>query len=146
MKCNAVTIKNFLSCIFFIFCSVILLGCSEENPTEDQEETNLFIGSWKVMKSDKNSVSVNIFWIFEESTVEIKSQLGNFSGTYSYNQNADLKPIDLEIQGTSPNPNYAIYDFPNDDSLIIKVMTDALQRASDFSVEDGYNLEEFIKQ
>jgi len=141
VRCRMALVLSILACI-----TVIDSGCKKGSEPTAPQNQNPFIGAWRLAKFEGNAYSGNIIWTFSESVVTIQAEGQPFSGGYSFDQTKTPKTMDLQIQGTTPNPNLAIYDFPSSSSLIIKLMDGAPMRATNFNVESGYDLEEFTKQ
>ncbi len=142
--------KNTFSVI--IFCLLLGLmflqiGCKDDNnPTEPVNITNSFVGTWKLVEWNYAPYSSIILWTFTDSTVSITDGSSSFNGTYTFNPNAAPATIDLNITGTTPNPNLAIYKFVGSDTLVIKMMTGASGRATNFDAEQNYQVQGFRKQ
>ncbi len=129
--------------------SLLLPGCGDDdNPVQTQGASNSLVGSWKLVRLNGQVSGVNMVWSFSDTSVTVTSSTppATFSGTYSYNPNADPKTIDIRLTGSTPNPNLAIYRIAQPDTLVLKVMDGASARATNFNVEQGYDLEELTKQ
>ena len=124
----------------FLSLAVLLGACGSES-TSPQDQ-NPFVGTWLLVRFDGADHSENFTWTFSESTVTIQAEGETFVGGYSFEDTKTPKTIDIQIQGE----NLAIYDFPTSTSLILKLMSGASVRATNFDVETGYDLEEFTKQ
>jgi hypothetical protein len=96
---------------------------------------NPFIGTWGVAEVD--GVAASGTWTFNDDTVVIDYGT-TFSGTYTYDATVSPSQVDLTITGQSTS--LAIYRSLGPDVLSIKVQDGAATRATDFSVESGYDL------
>src|SRR3990167_5609584 len=141
VRCKIALVLYILACI-----TLIVSGCNKESEPTAPQNQNPFIGTWRLVKFDNIAQSGNIIWIFGESTVTIHAEGQTLFVSYSFDQTKNPKTMDLQVQGMAPNPNLAIYDFPSNSSLIIKLMDGTPMRATNFNVESGYDLEEFAKQ
>lgn len=127
----------------FLLLSLISSGYSEPAANEPSLAVNPFVGRWKLVKLDGNPYLGYIVWTFQDTSLTITYGNTVYQGSYRYDPNSDPKTLDLMIQGATPDPNLAIFKFVAPDSFVIKLMTSASTRATNFNVEQNYQLQEF---
>ncbi len=132
--------------IFVVCVTLTASGCGHDSDSIIPQQVNPFVGTWQLVKFDGEAWSSNLTWIFNETKITTRFEGNTYSGTYSFDETQIPKTLDLHVVGATPNPNFAIYNFPSDSSLVIKFMDGASDRATNFNVEDGYDLEEFTKE
>ena len=127
-----------------IILTVVTALSFKANSTMDSKDLeNPFIGSWALVKGDGQEVPEEIIWTFGKDSVQVMT----LSGTYSFNSKTSPKQIDINLPGAPANPNSAIYDFPNETTMVLKLMdSEAVPRAATFEIEKGYDLLEFNKK
>lgn len=128
--------------IFFAALFLVLIGCSSDDSSSPS--TTPLSGTWTALSFDDVEQDGGIVWKFEGTQIKMTMGPFSFEGTYTYDETTTPKQLTLRINNTEPNPNYAIYRF-TDTSLVIKVMDGADSRATDFTIEDNYDLFEFRK-
>lgn len=111
---------------------VAVAGCGDDDPIGPA--LNPFLGTWNVVDVDASPISGT--WVFGVATMQIDYGT-TFTGTYRYDETASPAQIDLMIDG---EPTAAgIYRFVGA-LLTIKVADGAASRATDFTIEAGYDL------
>ena len=135
----------------FFSATILLLmsGCNKSTssgPSGSLPLANSLIGSWGLVKSDSTAFPSGTVWIFQDTTLTITMGNVAIGGSFTYDDNPNPKTIDIKLQGATHNPNLAIYKFDDSSHLILKLMNGAQNRATTFSVESYYILEEFVKQ
>lgn len=128
--------------IFLIILCAILTGCGSDEPSSPS--TTPLSGTWTALSFDGIEQDGGIVWKFEGTQLHMTMGPFSFAGTYTYDETTTPKQLTLRVNNAEPNPNYAIYKF-TDSSLVIKVMDGAENRATDFTIEDDYDLFEFKK-
>jgi uncharacterized protein (TIGR03067 family) len=136
--------------ILLITLFSVFTGCSNTDKPSSSSTPSLS-GTWIVVAYNGVRVRTDVeeyrtVWQFEGNQVKTSTSVVRppLTGTYTYNEATTPKQLDLHIDRARTNPNYAIYKF-TDSSLVVKVMLDAEKIATDFTVENGYELLEFIK-
>ena len=131
-------------CATALFVATVSASCGKD--TTGPTGANPFVGTWDLVAFNGNSSS-GVTWTFTQSgglTVILGSQ--TFTGSYSFDSTTSPRRIDLQLTGATPSPNLGIYIFGSPGSLLIKVQDGATTRATAFTVESGYELEEFAKR
>lgn len=135
--------KNNMKSLTLILMVLTVLSFKTNSTTDSTDQENPFIGSWNLVRGDGNEVPEGMFWVFDDNSLIV----GELSGTYSFNSKTSPKQIDINLPGAPANPNSAIYDFPNETTMVLKLMdSETAPRASNFEIEKGYDLLEFSKK
>lgn len=95
------------------------------------------------MQYDTTRLSGAHYWTFADTTIIMSD--GGF-GTYSYDPAQFPQTIDLHFVGVETHSFFSIYQFVRTDSLIIKLNVDSLIRPTNFRIQDGYQVQQLLRQ
>jgi len=92
-------------------------------------------GTWRETMNENRPVEIDKRWTFMGNNLTIKDPDRVYSGTFSCADDREPKEIDIHFEGYPVNKG--IYRLDGD-TLTIKVLDTAAERANTFGVEGGY--------
>ena len=122
-----------------LFIVIFILSCAARPtaPPEPQEPKISLSGTWREIRNQNRPVRGKKTWTFSGDTITINDGEDTYSGTFTYNEEADPQEIDLYFDGFPTNK--AIYGIRGN-RLMIKLLDTATKRPTELRFEKGYIL------
>jgi hypothetical protein len=129
---------------FMVSLLVLSLLSCDKSPTETDDD-NPFLGTWRLTHFQGSTTVPSVTWIFTRDSVTVLTGPDTRMGTYSFDATTNPPSLDVSFSGLVPDPNLAIYELPSSTTMLLKFMDEATTRATNFSVEPGYILQQYSK-
>ena len=120
----------------FLMAVLCMVSCATRPaaPPEPEEPATSFEGAWREIRNENRPVRGRT-WTFQGDTITIDDPENTFTGTFTYNGDADPCEMDISFEGYPVNK--AIYRLSGS-MLMIKLMDTATARSSKLRPERGY--------
>ena len=122
----------------FLIAIFLMVSCVSRPPVppETPEPATPFAGTWREMRNQNKPVRDKT-WTFAENTITIVEGENTYTGTFTYNEDAEPGEIDISFEGYPPN--MAIYEIRGN-TLMVKLLDTATTRSKKLRPERGYIL------
>ncbi|MDP8247003.1 MAG: hypothetical protein P9M00_02605 [Candidatus Tritonobacter lacicola] len=124
--------------ILITLAVIFLASCAPRTPVppETPEPATPFSGTWREMRNQNKPVRDKT-WTFEGNTITIIEGENTYTGTFTYNEDAEPGEINISFEGYPPNK--AIYEIRGN-TLMLKLLDTATTRSKKLRPERGYIL------
>ena len=124
--------------ILITLAVIFLASCAARTPgpVEPPEPATPFAGTWREMRNQNRPVRGKT-WTFAGNTITIVEGENTYTGTFTYNEDAEPGEIDISFEGYPPN--MAIYEIRGN-TLMLKLLDTATTRSKKLRPERGYIL------